>query len=99
MTEYWIDRFARLDCTQELSGSARISTSLCQRVLDRYFVKILMDTHIFLWWDSEPDKLSVQARTLCENPENVLLLSLASIWEMQIKQQLGKLQLSFLYHN
>ena len=56
-------------------------------------MRILLDTHIFLWWDSEPKKLLVQARTLCEDPKNVLVLSVASVCEMQIKQQLGKLQL------
>ncbi len=35
--------------------------------------------------------LSPQARSICENKENTLILSLVSIWEMQIKSQLGKL--------
>ena len=54
-------------------------------------MKLLLDTHIFIWWDSNPDQLSVQARSLCEDANNTLLLSLASVWEMQIKSQLGKL--------
>jgi PIN domain nuclease of toxin-antitoxin system len=37
--------------------------------------------------------LSMSARAACEDPGNSLYLSLASIWEIQIKQQLGKLQL------
>lgn len=56
-------------------------------------MKLLLDTHVFIWWDSEPDKLSPQALSLCQNQENVLLLSVASVWEMQIKIQLGKLKL------
>ena len=61
-------------------------------------MRILLDTHLFLWWDSEPQRLSQQARALCEDDENVLLLSVASIWEMQIKRQLGKLQLRLPLH-
>lgn len=56
-------------------------------------MKLLLDTHTFIWWDSEPGKLSPQALALCQNRENHLLLSVASIWEMQIKLQLGKLKL------
>ena len=56
-------------------------------------MKVLLDTHAFLWWDSDPTKLSVQARTACEDRANVVLLSVASAWEMQIKLQLGKLDL------
>ena len=48
-------------------------------------MKLLLDTHTFLWWDSEPEKLSRRALELCQNPENTLVLSVASIWEMQIK--------------
>lgn len=56
-------------------------------------MKILLDTHLFIWWDSEPEKLSPQAKKWCENTENSLILSVVSVWEMQIKQQLGKLNL------
>jgi PIN domain nuclease of toxin-antitoxin system len=56
-------------------------------------MKLLLDTHAFIWWDSEPGKLSPQALLLCQDRENSLLLSVASIWEMQIKLQLGKLSL------
>lgn len=56
-------------------------------------MKLLLDTHAFIWWDSEPDKLSAQALALCQDRRNILLLSVASAWEIQIKLQLGKLQL------
>lgn len=56
-------------------------------------MRILLDTHLFIWWDSEPQQLSPQARALCDDAENTLVLSVASVWEMQIKQQLGKLKL------
>jgi len=56
-------------------------------------MKLLLATHTLLWWDSEPEKLSQRALELCQNPENILILSVASIWEMQIKIQLGKLKI------
>ena len=54
-------------------------------------MKVLLDTHAVIWWDSDPSKLSPQARAACEDRANVVLLSVASAWEMQIKLQLGKL--------
>ncbi len=56
-------------------------------------MKLLLDTHAFIWWDSEPDKLSERASALCMDPGNELILSVASLWEMQVKAQLGKLAL------
>lgn len=56
-------------------------------------MKLLLDTHIFLWLNEAPEKLPPTLRQACENPDNSLHLSIASIWEIQIKQQLGKLQL------
>lgn len=56
-------------------------------------MKLLLDTHTFIWWDSEPAKLSPQVLALCQDRTNSLLLSVASVWEMQIKLQLGKLKL------
>ncbi|MEI8374481.1 MAG: type II toxin-antitoxin system VapC family toxin [Planctomycetota bacterium] len=56
-------------------------------------MKLLLDTHAFIWWDSLSSRLSSQALAACADPANELLLSVASVWEMQIKPQLGKLQL------
>ena len=56
-------------------------------------MKVLLDTHAFIWWDSTPDKLSPRARAACQDRTNLLFLSVASAWEMQIKLQLGKLHL------
>jgi PIN domain nuclease of toxin-antitoxin system len=53
----------------------------------------LLDTHTFIWADSEPAKLSSSAAALIQDPENTILVSVASIWEMQIKLQAGKLSL------
>ncbi len=57
-------------------------------------MKLLLDTHTFLWWDSEPSRLSSKALALCQDRANTVLLSVVSVWEMQIKSQLGKLKLS-----
>lgn len=56
-------------------------------------MKVLLDTHAFIWWDSDPTTLSPQARAACQVRANLVLLSVASVWEMQIKLQLGKLHL------
>lgn len=57
-------------------------------------MKLLLDTHVFIWWADQPEKLSPAALSALENEANELLLSVASVWEMQIKIQLGKLKLS-----
>lgn len=56
-------------------------------------MNLLLDTHAFIWWAPEPDKLSERVLNLLKNRENQLILSVASAWEMQIKMQLGKLKL------
>jgi len=57
-------------------------------------MKLLLDTQAFLWWDTAPEKLSPRALALCRSTENQLLLSVISVWEIQIKHQLGKLTLT-----
>lgn len=57
-------------------------------------MKLLLDTHTFIWWDSEPNKLSETASALLQDSNHSLILSAVSVWEMQIKLQLGKLTLS-----
>jgi PIN domain nuclease of toxin-antitoxin system len=54
-------------------------------------MKLLLDTHVFIRADGEPEKLSPAAREACENPANELVLSVASVWEMQLKIMLVKL--------
>ena len=56
-------------------------------------MKLLLDTHTFLWWDNDPSRLSARALSLCSDTANELILSVTSLWEMQIKRQLGKLEL------
>jgi PIN domain nuclease of toxin-antitoxin system len=57
-------------------------------------MKLLLDTHSFLWWDLQPGRLSANARSALHDPSNQLLLSVASVWEMQIKLQIGRLNLN-----
>lgn len=53
-------------------------------------MKILLDTHLLLWSAGQPERLSAMARALLDNPENELLFSSASIWEVAIKRGLGR---------
>jgi PIN domain nuclease of toxin-antitoxin system len=55
-------------------------------------MKVLLDTHILLWWLSDNDRLSLKARELISNPENDIFVSHVSLWEIQIKVMTGKLQ-------
>jgi len=56
-------------------------------------LKILLDSHCWLWWLFEPEKLSKIAIETISSSQNELYLSVASIWEMGIKFKLGKLNL------
>jgi PIN domain nuclease of toxin-antitoxin system len=56
-------------------------------------VKLLLDTHTFLWLDSNPEQLSQTALEACEDPTNQLYLSVVSAWEIQIKRQINRLRL------
>lgn len=56
-------------------------------------MKILLDTHIFLWYISGKSRLSADVRDKIRNPDNDVYLSVVLIWETIIKYQLGKLPL------
>ncbi|MET3649888.1 type II toxin-antitoxin system VapC family toxin [Phyllobacterium ifriqiyense] len=53
-------------------------------------MKLLLDTHLLLWAASEPDKLPLSAIAAIENPDNDLLFSAVSLWEVAIKRSLGR---------
>lgn len=53
-------------------------------------MKLLLDTHLLLWAAGVPDKLSNKARQLLQDPQNTLIFSAASIWEVAIKRNLGR---------
>jgi PIN domain nuclease of toxin-antitoxin system len=54
---------------------------------------LLFDTHSFIWWADEPGKLSPSAQSVLLDEKNRLFVSDVSIWEIQIKLQLGKIKL------
>lgn len=56
-------------------------------------MKILLDTHIFLWFISGDSRLSTDVREVIRAPDNEIYLSVVSVWESIIKYQLGKLPL------
>jgi PIN domain nuclease of toxin-antitoxin system len=56
-------------------------------------MRLLLDTHTFLWWDGQPERLTERALELLADRSNEILLSVASLWEIQIKLEIGKLRL------
>jgi PIN domain nuclease of toxin-antitoxin system len=53
-------------------------------------MKLLLDTHLLLWAAGEPGRLSTAAMTMIDHPDNELLFSAASMWEVAIKHGLGR---------
>jgi PIN domain nuclease of toxin-antitoxin system len=56
-------------------------------------MRILLDTHVFLWYITADPKLPATFRTAIQDPTNEVYLSAASVWEAVIKHALGKLPL------
>jgi len=56
-------------------------------------VRVLLDTHVLLWWVEDPSKLSATASAVLTDPLNELYLSSASVFEMGTKVAIGKLKL------
>jgi len=54
-------------------------------------VNLLLDTHVFLWWDRQDKALNADTRALIADPANQVFISAASIWEIAIKRRLKKL--------
>jgi PIN domain nuclease of toxin-antitoxin system len=54
-------------------------------------VRVLLDTHALLWWLFDDPKLSEAARNVIKDPNNQVLVSSASAWEIATKHRLGKL--------
>ena len=55
-------------------------------------MKLLLDTHTFIWFVTDNLKLSAAVKALIENEYNEKLFSIACIWEMAIKHSIGKLR-------
>jgi PIN domain nuclease of toxin-antitoxin system len=58
-------------------------------------MNLLSDTHTFVWWRDNPDKLSAQAFEAISDSENDVFLSVVSVWELQIKIALKKFKLKW----
>ncbi|MEH2382615.1 MAG: type II toxin-antitoxin system VapC family toxin [Nostoc sp.] len=56
-------------------------------------MRALLDTHAFIWWVTNDPKLSANARNVIADSGNILFLSVVSVWEIVIKNKLGKLTL------
>ncbi len=55
-------------------------------------MKLLLDSHAYLWWLVDAPELSPPARAAIADPANVVLVSAATIWEIEIKRALGRLE-------
>jgi len=53
--------------------------------------RLLLDTHVVLWWLSDDQRLGQEARRLIANPGHYVAVSAVSVWEMAIKSSIGKL--------
>jgi PIN domain nuclease of toxin-antitoxin system len=54
-------------------------------------VKLLLDSHVFLWWEGRSPRIGPDVRDAIETPDNEIFVSAASIWEIAIKRHLGKI--------
>ncbi|MCG8336741.1 MAG: type II toxin-antitoxin system VapC family toxin [Proteobacteria bacterium] len=60
-------------------------------------MNLLLDTHILLWWLDDNPILKESERAAISNPDNIIIVSSAVIWEIRIKQGIGKLELPSEY--
>lgn len=56
-------------------------------------MKLLLDSHAFLWWLADDSKLSAEAKKAVADPSSIVHVSAATVWELAIKAALGKLDL------
>ena len=56
-------------------------------------MRLLLDTHVLLWWLADDRKLAKPARDIIANPDNDVHVSSASVWEAAIKAALGRLEI------
>ena len=57
-------------------------------------MRLLLDTHIFLWWMDDAPQLEERLRAEIADPKNEVFLSSVVIWEITIKSALGKLEIA-----
>jgi len=56
-------------------------------------MRLLLDTHVLLWWLDDSPNLSAAAKEAIADPGNIVAVSVASLWEIAIKKGIGKLDL------
>ena len=56
-------------------------------------MRLLLDSHVALWWLSDPEKLTAEARLAIASIENEVYLGSASLWELHLKAAKGKLNI------
>jgi PIN domain nuclease of toxin-antitoxin system len=56
-------------------------------------LKVLLDTHVLVWWLTDARQLVAEARSVIGSPTNVVFVSAVSVWELRIKETLGKVRL------
>jgi len=55
-------------------------------------LKVLLDTHVLLWWLADDKRLGTPARDMIADPGNEILVSVVSLWEIVVKLRVGKLR-------
>ncbi len=55
-------------------------------------MKILLDTHILLWWLNQDQKLSSAQTAMITDPDNLVFVSAVTAWEIAVKKMTGKLE-------
>ena len=55
-------------------------------------MKLLLDTHILIWWLSQDRKLSQLETDIITDPDNLIFVSAATAWEIAVKRMIGKLE-------
>ena len=56
-------------------------------------MNLLLDTHAFLWWLVDPSTLETEARDSIGDPDNRVFVSSVVVWELTLKQSIGKLKI------
>ena len=56
-------------------------------------MNLLLDTHALLWWLADDPQLSRKARSAIADPDNTVFISAVVVWEIRIKQAVGKLEI------
>jgi len=62
-------------------------------------MKLLLDTHVFLWWEAKDPRLSEDFQTAIASSANEIFVSAATVWEIAIKRSIGKLKFAGSAHN